>query len=153
MLVELLKQHSDLVVRKTFVLRISALGSRESPGANPFTVLFGVFYHCRAPDVITGQTDVRPTQWRKMGGKPVGEHGAVIFQPVDGAFQIDRIPRTIALNFVVTLLNFPQTIEEDRSGQRIPGFAFVQTRLTPVGDQLTRWRAGSFQSGRTKWQV
>ena len=82
-----------------------------------------------------------------MGQQIVGNRRSLRAQLPDGTVEIDRVPvndgsgneaqagRAKALVFEGPVSNFPLTVKEHRSTQRVAGLAFVETGMTALAQR------------------
>ncbi len=82
-----------------------------------------------------------PTQRRQVLQQPFIDTMAVAAQSIRGALQVDRVPQhdgrrhqveatgPVALLLETAVADFAQPVEEHRPGQRIAGFALVQSGM------------------------
>ena len=118
------------------------------------------------PVVVAGEVDVFPAEWGE-----VREEGLVdgplleSFDEVGGAFEVDGVPEddgggeevesgcSVALVVEGSVADFAEAVEEHGSGERVAGFAFVESVvdasskvnvLEPVEDEQGSFDAADF---------
>jgi hypothetical protein len=108
------------------------------------------------PEVIAGQVDVLPAQRRQVLQQAAIDGLAVATQGVRRPLQTDRVPQhdsrrhqveaagPVALLLETAVADFAQPVEEHGAGQRVAGFALVQSGMHAA--QLDAFCV-TFQSG------